>query len=147
MRLAIGEAQSARRNFEVPVGAVIIDGDQQLIASGHNLTESSNDPTAHAEIIAIREAARRTGSWRLNGCTLYVTLEPCAMCAGAIVNSRIERLVFGARDSKAGAVSSLYNIGTDGKLNHKIITVADVLSDECSGIMRDFFRMLRKEQV
>lgn len=147
MRLAIGEAQRARRNFEVPVGAVIIDGDQHLIASGHNLTESSNDPTAHAEIIAIREAARRNGSWRLNGCTLYVTLEPCAMCAGAIVNSRIERLVFGTRDSKAGAVSSLYSIGTDGKLNHKIKTVADVLSDECSGMMRDFFRLLRKEQV
>lgn len=146
MRLAIEEAVKAGRMDEVPVGAVIIDEEDRIISTAHNLTESSADPTAHAEILAIRAAAGYLGSWRLNSCTLYVTLEPCAMCAGAIVNSRIERLVFAAKDKKAGAITSLYRIGSDGLLNHRFETVPGVLSSRSASILKTFFRDIRNRQ-
>ena len=145
MRLAIEEALEAGRMGEVPVGAVITDASQKVISSGYNQREESNDPTAHAEVIAIRKAAEKLNSWRLEGCTIYVTLEPCAMCMGAIVLSRIERLVFGAKDPKAGAVVSMYGIGTDEKLNHRVEYTESVLSTECSQILKDFFASLREK--
>ena len=143
MRLAIEEALEAGRVGEVPVGAVITDSSNNVISAGYNLREISNDPTAHAEVLAIRKAAEELGSWRLEGCTLYVTLEPCAMCMGAIVLSRIERLVFGAKDEKAGAVVSKYGIGTDNMLNHRVEYTEGVLSRECSEMLKEFFATLR----
>jgi len=144
MLLAIEQAQLAGSIGEIPIGAVITDQNYNLISSGHNLRESSQDPTAHAEVIAIRNASEKLGSWRLEGTTLYVTLEPCAMCIGAIVLARVHRLVFGARDSKAGAVYSVYNIGTDSKLNHSVEVREGVLETECSALLKDFFSKLRK---
>ncbi len=117
MRRAIMQAEAAKRRDEVPVGAVVVR-EGEIIARGFNTRESSGNPTAHAELLAMTRAAKKLGGWRLIGCTLYVTLEPCAMCAGAIVNSRVERVVFGTRDPKAGGMGSVYNI-TEGKLNHK----------------------------
>lgn len=143
IRLAIEEALDAGRMGEVPIGAVITDASDKVISSAHNLREKSNDPTAHAEVLALREASAKLGSWRLEGCTMYVTLEPCAMCMGAIVLSRIKRVVFGARDPKAGAVVSLYSIGTDEKLNHRVEYTEGVLSQECSQLLKDFFVALR----
>ncbi len=144
MRLAIEQAEIAGRIGEVPIGAVITDKSGRLISSGHNLRESANDPTAHAEIIAIKKAGKELASWRLDGATIYVTIEPCVMCMGAIILARISRLVFGARDPKAGAVMSVYNIGSENKLNHRIEFTEGVCSDECSNLLKDFFRTLRK---
>ena len=144
MFLAIEEAQLAGSIGEVPVGAVITDLNHNLISSGHNLRETTKDPTAHAELIAIRKASEKLKSWRIEGATLYVTLEPCVMCMGAIVLARISRLVFGARDPKAGAVYSVYNIGSDKKLNHNVEVVEGVLETECSALLKDFFSELRK---
>ena len=140
MLLAIEQAQIAGSIGEVPVGAVVVDQDNNILASTHNLRETKQDPTAHAEIVAIREVSEKTGSWRMDGMTLYVTLEPCAMCIGAIVLARISRLVFGARDSKAGAVFSVYNIGVDNKLNHQVEVIEGVYELECSNLLKDFFK-------
>lgn len=146
MHTAIGEALKARGRGEVPVGAVVVDEKGKVISRAYNLCETNLDPTAHAEILAIKEAARRLGNCRLTGATLYVTLEPCAMCMGAAVLARIKRLVFGARDPKAGAVVSLYNIGTDKRLNHRIRVEEGVLKEECAGLLRDFFKGIRAEK-
>ncbi|MGH9382264.1 MAG: tRNA adenosine(34) deaminase TadA [Thermoanaerobaculia bacterium] len=142
MRAAIAEAEAARLRGEVPVGAVVVR-DEEIVGRGHNLRESTNDPLGHAELVAIREAARRTGHWRLLGCTLYVTLEPCAMCAGALVASRVERLVFGARDPKAGFVRSLGNLVEDPRLNHRMEVSEGVLGEECGKLLAGFFAGLR----
>ncbi|MBA3311593.1 MAG: nucleoside deaminase [Nocardioidaceae bacterium] len=139
MRKAIEVASSAEASDDVPVGAVVVGADGQLIATGHNLREANHDPTAHAELVAIRSAASALGSWRLDGCTLAVTLEPCTMCAGAIVLSRLSRLVFGAYDAKAGAVGSLWDVVRDRRLNHRPEVVGGVLADETGILVRDFF--------
>ncbi|MFW5875768.1 MAG: tRNA adenosine(34) deaminase TadA [Myxococcota bacterium] len=142
MRLAIGEAREAGRLGEVPVGAVAVLGDR-VVGQGYNLRERSQDPTAHAELIAMRAAAARLGSWRLGGVTIYVTLEPCPMCAGALVNARAEGVVWGCDDPKAGATRTLYNIGDDGRLNHRVRMVPGVLTDECAALLTDFFARIR----
>ena len=144
MREALAEAEIARKNGEVPVGAVIVR-DGEIIARGHNETEGAKDATAHAEILAIRKAAEKSGGWRLSGCTLYVTTEPCAMCAGAIVLSRIEKLVIGTMDPKAGACGSLRNIPQDERLNHFVELEYGLLQEECAALLRDFFRGLRNK--
>ncbi len=143
MRLALAEAEEAGRMGEVPVGAVIVDGSGRVLSTGRNLRESSQNPTDHAEIIAIREAARAMGSWRLEGTAIYVTLEPCMMCMGAIINARIKRLVFGARDPKAGAVVSVMNPADYESLNHRVEWREGVLEEESSSLLRGFFRTLR----
>ncbi len=142
MALALREAETAYAIGEVPIGAVIVR-DDQVIARAHNLRETWHDPTAHAEIIAIRQAARSLGTWRLTGCTLYVTIEPCPMCAGALVQARLTRLVYGAADPKAGAVDTLYRLLSDERLNHQVQVTAGVKAGACAGIMQDFFRRLR----
>ncbi|MDP2166880.1 MAG: tRNA adenosine(34) deaminase TadA [Thermodesulfovibrionales bacterium] len=142
MKLALEEAGLAFLEGEVPVGAVLVK-DGSVIAKARNAREASNDPTAHAELIAIRNAAKRTAGWRLSDATLYVTKEPCVMCAGAIVNSRVKRLVFGCRDSKAGAAGSLYNILEDKRLNHRVEVVSGVLEEECAGALKMFFKLRR----
>ncbi len=144
MKEALQEARKAYDLGEVPIGAVIVR-DNEIIARGHNLKETNNDPTAHAEIIAIRKASKALNSWRLTNCDLYVTIEPCAMCAGSLVQARINRLIIGAMDPKAGAAGSVYNIVNDERLNHRIEVVYGVLEEECSKIMKDFFRSLRKK--
>ncbi len=143
MRLALAEAEEAGRMGEVPVGAVIVDGSGRVLSTGRNLRESSQNPTDHAEIIAIREASRAIESWRLEGAAIYVTLEPCMMCMGAIINARIKRLVFGARDPKAGAVVSVMNPEDYESLNHRVEWRESVLEEECSSLLREFFRTLR----
>ena len=143
MRLAYEEAISARLRGEVPVGAVLVGNDKEIISRAHNLCETSFDPTAHAEIIVIREGAKKHQSIRINQSTIYVTLEPCSMCIGAIVLSRLRRLVFGAGDPKSGAVVSNYNIGSDGRLNHIVEVSGGVLERECAQLLRDFFQGLR----
>lgn len=145
MRLALEEARKALEIGEVPVGAVIVR-DGVVVGRGHNLTESAKDPTAHAEIIALREASRTLGGWRLPGCTMYVTTEPCSMCAGAIVLSRMPRLFIGTMDKKAGACGSVFNIVSDSRLNHRVETETGLLEDECGLIMKEFFRALRKKK-
>ena len=145
MQEALKEANAAAAEGEVPIGAVIVRGGE-IIARAHNRTEQAKDPTAHAEILAIREAASRLGGWRLPGCSMYVTVEPCSMCAGAIVWSRIERLYIGAMDPKAGACGSLYNIPCDSRLNHNVEIETGLLGEECSRLMKDFFRKLRTEE-
>jgi tRNA(adenine34) deaminase len=142
MRLALAEARAAERLGEVPVGAVIVR-DEALVATGHNLTHTRQDPSAHAEMVAIRRAAEAIGHWRLLDCTLYVTLEPCAMCAGAIVLARVPRLVFGAVDPKAGMCGSLDNLVQDARLNHRVELRAGVLEAECGDVLRAFFRARR----
>jgi tRNA(adenine34) deaminase len=144
MRLAIEQAQIASRMGEVPVGAVITDSSGKIVSTGYNLRESGNDPTAHAEIEAIRKAGEVFRSWRLEGSTIYVTIEPCLMCMGAIILARIVRLVFGARDPKAGAVFSVYDIGNDRRLNHAVEVTEGVCMEECSNLLKDFFKTLRK---
>ena len=139
MRVALDEARRALEHDDVPIGCVVIDADGNTLARTHNARERDQDPTAHAELIALRDAASKVGSWRLEGATLYATLEPCAMCAGAIVLSRIERLVYGASDPKGGAVGSLYNIAQDARLNHRVVVDSGVLSDECAEILKGFF--------
>ena len=138
MRLALKEAGLAFQEGEIPVGAVLTL-DEELIEEAHNLREVSKDPTAHAEILALRKGASKGDGWRLTGATLYVTKEPCIMCAGAIVNSRIKRLVYGCKDSKAGGAESLYNILNDKRLNHQVEIVSGILEDECSKILKRFF--------
>ena len=139
MAQALELAADAPAHGDVPVGAVILDASGALIASGVNERELTGDPTAHAEVVALRRAADALGSWRLDGCTLVVTLEPCTMCAGAIVASRVERLVFGAFDEKAGAVSSLWDVIRDPRLNHRVEVVAGIEADACGRLLRDFF--------
>lgn len=142
MQVAIGEARLAQAKGEVPVGAVIVHG-ERVIGRGHNERESSQDPTAHAEMIALRQAANELGSWRLIDTTLYVTLEPCPMCAGALVNARVPRVVWGCDDPKAGATKTLYTIGSDERLNHRFECVPGVLGDECSELLSEFFGAIR----
>ena len=138
MRLALQEAEIALAENEVPVGAVIACG-EQIIAAAHNQREQLRDPTAHAEMIAITQAAQSRGSWRLDGCTLYVTLEPCPMCAGAIVQARLPTVVYGAADPKAGAVRTLYQLLDDSRLNHRCLIVPGVLAEPCGQILTRFF--------
>ncbi|MCL2165401.1 MAG: tRNA adenosine(34) deaminase TadA [Oscillospiraceae bacterium] len=142
MKVALRQAAKAMSEEEVPIGAVIVK-DGIIVGRGHNRREAVNDATAHAEMAAIRQACRRLSSWRLVGCELYVTLEPCPMCAGAIVLARIERVVFGAWDLKAGAYGSVMDIAQNPSLNHHPIITTGVLMDQCSGVLTDFFRHLR----
>ena len=142
MRAALEVAQGCATSGDVPVGAAIVKGDD-VLATGGNRREADRDPTAHAEIVAIRAAARAVGSWRLDGCTLYVTLEPCAMCAGAMVLARLDRVVFGAADPKAGFAGSLGNLLQDPRLNHRPELTGGVLADECGDLLRTFFRERR----
>ena len=142
MGLALEQARRAAALGEVPVGAVVVRG-EELLGSGHNRRETEGDPLAHAELLALREAAARVPGWRLLGCTMYVTLEPCAMCAGALVNSRVDRLVYGASDPKAGFCGSLGDIPRDPRLNHRLEVVAGVRAEECGALLRGFFRELR----
>lgn len=142
MKMALEQARLAEQIDEVPIGAVIVRG-EEVIAAGYNLRETSKDPTAHAEMIAIREASKKLGGWRLIGCTLYVTLEPCPMCAGAIVQSRIERVVYGTTDPKAGCAGSLMNLLDDPRFNHQVKVQSGVLQEECSDILKLFFKRLR----
>lgn len=142
MRLALAEAQAAFEAGEVPIGAVIVHEDQ-VVAAAHNQREQLRDPTAHAEMIAITQAAESLGSWRLEGCTLYVTLEPCPMCAGAILQARIPQVVYGAPDPKAGAVDTLYQLLRDPRLNHRCQSVSHVLADDCGLILSRFFQKQR----
>ena len=139
MMLALEEAEQARGSADVPIGAVVVDVDGQVIGRGHNEREATGDPTAHAEVLAIRDAAKHVGEWRLTGCTLVVTLEPCTMCAGAIVLSRLDRLVFAAYDEKAGAVGSLWDVVRDRRLNHRPEVIGGVMADEAGARLRDFF--------
>jgi tRNA(adenine34) deaminase len=143
MRAALSEARLAAAHADVPVGAVILGPDGEILGRGENRRESEQDPTAHAEIVALRDAARARGHWRLDGCSLVVTLEPCAMCAGALVNARVTRLVFGASDPKAGGVVSLYRITQDPRLNHRLEVESGLLADECAALLQAFFAELR----
>ena len=140
MKEALKEAQTAFDAGEVPIGAVLVDSTGVIVARAHNMRETWRDGTAHAEIIALREAAKKLGRWRLSGLTLYVTIEPCPMCAGALVMSRVDRVVYGATDAKAGACESLFNIVGHPALNHQLEMRAGVLEDECRAIMKRFFQ-------
>ncbi len=143
MGLALEEASAAAQHEDVPIGAVVVRNDGVVLAREHNRREQLGDPTAHAEILALRAAAIGRGHWRLDDCTLVVTLEPCAMCAGALVNSRISRLVYGAVDMKAGGIESLYALGRDTRLNHRFESTGGVRHDECKALLQKFFRDLR----
>lgn len=145
MREALRQAQLAAAADEVPVGALVAR-DGEVLGAAHNQRETLAEPTAHAEIIAITQAASALGSWRLSGCTLYVTLEPCAMCAGAIVLARLDRVVYGATDPKAGAVESLYHLLEDARLNHQAEVVRGVLGPECGTILKEFFQAKRRRR-
>ncbi|WP_424527828.1 tRNA adenosine(34) deaminase TadA [Sphaerisporangium viridialbum] len=144
MRLALAQAVRAGERGEVPVGAVVIGPSGEVLAAAGNDREASADPTAHAEILALREAARVRGEWRLAGCTLVVTLEPCTMCAGAAVLARVDRVVYGAVDEKAGAAGSLWDVVRDRRLNHRPEVILGVLAEECSAVLRDFFADRRR---
>ncbi|MFN0108700.1 MAG: tRNA adenosine(34) deaminase TadA [Blastocatellia bacterium] len=146
MGFALAEAQRARDAGEVPIGAIVVI-DKQIVGSGHNRPIGLNDPTAHAEILAIRRAAERIGNYRLTNATLYVTIEPCAMCAGAVVNSRLERLVYGATEIRAGAVDSVFQICTNSSLNHQVEVISQIRADECRQLMQAFFKERRKAKV
>ncbi len=143
MRVALEEARAAAAAGDVPVGCTVVSANGQLLARGRNRREVEQDPTAHAEIVALRAAAQVHGHWRLEGCTVYVTLEPCPMCAGALVNARVARVVYGTTDPKAGAVDSLFTIGRDERLNHRFSVSADVLAKEAATELREFFAKLR----
>jgi tRNA(adenine34) deaminase len=144
MQLALEQARLAPARGEVPIGAVLVlDG--QVLAQVHNFREVWQDPTAHAEVVAIREAATRLGTWRLTGTALYVTVEPCSMCAGAIIQSRVSRLVFGARDPKAGACGSVFNLPDERRLNHKVVVIGGVMERESQELMQKFFKRLRDD--
>jgi tRNA(adenine34) deaminase len=145
MRAALAEAGAASALGEVPVGCVIVDAAGAELGRGHNAREATQDPTAHAEMLAIRAAAARARTWRLEGATAFVTLEPCAMCAGALVHTRVARVVYGCDDPKGGAVVTLYTVGQDGKLNHRFELTRGVLADECAGALRAFFAALRAQ--
>ncbi|MEV0912775.1 tRNA adenosine(34) deaminase TadA [Streptomyces sp. NPDC049967] len=140
MRRALDEADRAAAAGDVPVGAVVLAPDGTLLAAGHNEREATGDPTAHAEILALRRAAAALGEWRLSGCTLVVTLEPCTMCAGALVQSRVARVVYGARDEKAGAAGSLWDVVRDRRLNHRPEVIPGVLEADCAAPLTTFFR-------
>lgn len=141
MRLALDEASRAVRGGDVPVGAVVLAPDgTTVLAAAHNEREAAGDPTAHAEVLAVRRAAAELGEWRLAGCTLVVTLEPCTMCAGALQQSRVDRVVYGARDEKAGAVGSLWDLVRDRRLNHRPEVIEGVLAEECARLLTEFFR-------
>ncbi|CAM5435253.1 tRNA-specific adenosine deaminase OS=Streptomyces tendae OX=1932 GN=tadA PE=3 SV=1 [Streptomyces tendae] len=141
MRLALVEAGRAAGSGDVPVGAVVLAPDgRTVLSAGHNEREATGDPTAHAEVLAIRRAAVALGEWRLSGCTLVVTLEPCTMCAGALVQSRVDRVVYGARDDKAGAAGSLWDVVRDRRLNHRPEVIEGVLAPDCARLLTDFFR-------
>ena len=142
MKAAIDQAQIALENGDVPIGSVIIH-QNNIIAKGYNQRHKLNDPTAHAEIIALTAAAEYIGNWRLHGCSIYVTLEPCCMCAGAMVLARLDRLVFGCRDPKGGACGSLYNIVQDKRLNHRLEITEGVLAEDCAKLLQDFFKKKR----
>ena len=144
LRQALREAQRAFEAGEVPVGAVVVQGDQ-VIGRGHNQREALHDPTAHAEVLALTAAANHLGDWRLTGCTLYVTKEPCAMCAGALVNSRLDRVVFGAWDEQAGCCGSLYQLCRDPRFNHQVEVTGGMLEDECQALLQEFF-VLRRDR-
>ena len=139
MRAALVQARLAGARGDVPVGAVVLDAEGAVVGDGRNAREALADPTAHAEILALQAAARVVGSWRLEGCTIVVTLEPCAMCAGAAVLARVARVVYGATDPKAGAVGSLWDLVRDRRLNHRPEVVSGVLADECGAVLREFF--------
>ena len=143
MRLALDEARGALASGDVPVGAVIVDAGGTVVGRGHNRREADRDPTAHAEVLALREASAALGSWHLDGATLVVTLEPCTMCAGATVLSRVARVVYGAVDPKAGAVGSLWDVVRDRRLNHRPEVLGGVLADECAALLTDFFASRR----
>jgi tRNA(adenine34) deaminase len=143
MQVALSEADAATLHGDVPVGAVIVGADGAELARDHNRREELGDPTAHAEILALRSASRKIGHWRLEGATLYATLEPCPMCAGALVNARIARVVYGASDPKAGAVQTLFQIGSDPRLNHRFELASGVLAGDCAGRLSSFFQKLR----
>ncbi len=142
MREAIAEGRTAAEHGEVPVGAVLVlEG--RIVARAHNLRETTDDPLAHAEILALREAARVQGGWRLEGATLYVTLEPCPMCAGALVQARVSRLVYGVRDFKSGAAGTLFDIVRDERLNHRLEVTDGIMEEKCRALLRDFFEQRR----
>ena len=143
MELALREAERAAREGEVPVGAVVVR-DRRVIARAHNCPIRLSDPSAHAESLALRRAGRRLGNYRLEGCTLYATIEPCAMCAGAIIQARVGRLVFGAHDSKAGAAGSVLSVIGNPRLNHRLEVVSGILGDRAACLLRNFFRLARK---
>jgi tRNA(adenine34) deaminase len=143
MREALGAAREAAERGEVPVGACVVDADGAPLALAGNRTRSDCDPTAHAEVLALREAARRAGNYRLNGAVVYATVEPCAMCAGALVQARVARLVYGARDEKAGAVESVFRVCDASSLNHRMSLTPGVLAEECRALMQEFFRARR----
>jgi tRNA(adenine34) deaminase len=144
MRAALDQARLARDAGEVPIGCVVFHHPTaEIIGTGYNLRETTEDPTAHAEVVAIRQAAQKLGTWRLIDCTIVVTLEPCCMCAGAIVNARILRVVYGCDDPKGGAVKTLYQLCDDARLNHRAEVVGGVLADECAELLRDFFKAQR----
>jgi tRNA(adenine34) deaminase len=142
MDIALEEAKQAFEEDEVPVGAaVVFEG--RVVGRGRNAKESSGDPTAHAEVLAIRQAAKALGRWRLSGCTLYVTLEPCPMCVGAMISARLDRLVFGCTDDKAGAAVTLYDLARDTRMNHQLEVASGVMADEAARLLKDFFRKKR----
>jgi len=143
MRLALEEAARTAASADVPVGAIVVDADAAVLGAGHNAREATGDPTAHAEVLALRAAAERLGRWRLSGCTLVVTLEPCTMCAGAAVLARVDRIVYAAADPKAGAVGSLWDVVRDRRLNHRPEVIAGVLADESAQLLRGFFERQR----
>jgi tRNA(adenine34) deaminase len=146
MQLAIEEARTAEAHGDVPIGAIVVRDTPEgpmVVAARHNERELTGDPTAHAEVLALRDASHQVGHWRLLDCTLYVTLEPCVMCAGALVNSRIGRVVYGATDPKAGAVASLYEVCADERLNHRPPVEAGVLADQCGALLKAFFAARR----
>lgn len=143
MREALQEAGKARTEGEVPVGAIVVDRSHEILARDHNRCISLNDPTAHAEILAIRQASKILDNYRLNETTIFVTIEPCPMCMGAIINARVERLVFGAFDPKFGAAGSIYNLPDDEKLHHKLKVIPGIMEEECRQIMQDFFKEKR----
>lgn len=143
MRAALGEAEKAAAAGEVPVGAVVVGPSGEILARAHNRTVSDNDPTAHAEILALRKAARKVANYRLAGCRLVATLEPCPMCAGAAVQARVAEIVFGAADPKAGAVMTLFRIPSDERLNHRSLVIPGVLAAECAALLTAFFRPRR----
>jgi len=142
MGIALDEAKKALEEEEVPVGAVVVF-EGRVVGRGRNAKESSGDPTAHAEVLAIRRAAEALGRWRLSGCTLYVTLEPCPMCIGAMISARLDRLVFGCTDEKAGAAVTLYELARDSRMNHQLEVASGVMADEAARLLKDFFRMKR----
>jgi tRNA(adenine34) deaminase len=144
MRLALDEARAALATEDVPIGCVLVDDATNVVlATGRNVREAEQDPTGHAEVVALRAAARARKRWRLDGTTLYVTLEPCPMCAGALVNSRVRRVVYGAADPKAGAVGTLMDLCRDARLNHRLEVTAGVLAEEAASLLREFFKARR----